>query len=155
MTARPAAHSAEPVRIARLTPLEPGDRELVALPMDAHERRRVRRRLTAPDGMRFELALPTGTALPVGHTLHVSHTHAYVITAADETTLVVRPRDLSEAARAGHTIGNLHRDLDVLADGHLVALYDEPLAQRLRAAGFDVSVERRPFLGRAPGEHAH
>lgn len=143
------------VRINTLLPLQPEGRELVLLPMSADDRRRVRRRLVAPDGTHFELALPTGTPLRVGQVLHCSETHAYVISAADEATLMVWPRDVREAALAGHAIGNLHRDVEVLPDGRLIALHDAPLEARLRAAGFAVSVAQQPFHGRAPSEHSH
>jgi len=143
------------VRIERLLALEVGDRPLQALPMSAHERRRVRRRVRAADGYEFELALPTGTSLPVGWVLHLSESCAYVITAAAEVTLVVRPRDLREAALAGHTIGNLHRDVEVASDGSIITLHDEPLRSRLEGAGFVVAVEERPFHGSAAGEHQH
>jgi urease accessory protein len=144
-----------PIRIEAVPRLDPRDRLRVTLPMTAHDRRRVRRRLRAEDGAEFELALPTGTVLHVGVTLHVGDTCAYVVAAADEAVVVVRPRDLGEAARVGHLIGNLHRDIDVDEDGTLVAQWDEPLERRLRSAGLEVAVERRPFRGRAPGEHAH
>ena len=150
----PAAPSRR-VRIEALPHLDAGDRARVELPMDAADRRRVRRRLETPDGLTLELALPTGSVLTVGAVLHVDGSRAYVVTAALESTLVVRPRDLADAARAGHLVGNLHRDLDVLDDGTLVALYDAPLETRLRAAGLRVTREDRPFGGRAPGEHAH
>jgi urease accessory protein len=143
------------VRIARLPTLEVGDLPAQPLPMSAHDRRRARRRLRAADGCEFELALPTGTSLPVGLVLHVSERCAYVITAAPEVTLVVRPRDLREAALVGHTIGNLHRDIEVTSEGSVIALHDEPLRARLEAAGFAVHVETRPFHGGAPGEHRH
>ena len=145
----------DPVRIDALTPVDPGGRAVVPLPMTAHDRRRVRRRVDAGDGTVLELALPTGTALAVGQVLHATATTAYVVAAADEQVLVVRPRDLAEAARVGHLVGNLHRDLDVEDDGTLVALHDAPLEARLRAAGYDAVVALRPFRGRAPGEHAH
>ena len=143
------------LRIESLPRLDAGDRARVELPMSAVDRRRVRRRLVASDGMVFELALPTGSVLGVGLVLHLDDEHAYVVTAQAEATLVVRPRDLAEAARAGHLIGNLHRDVDVLADGTVVTLYDAPLEARMRAAGLAATYEERPFSGRAPGEHAH
>lgn len=145
----------DPIRIETLPALDPGGRAVVPLPMTAHDRRRVRRRLEAGDGTVLELALPTGTALGVGQVLHATEATAYVVAAAEEPVLVVRPRDLAEAARVGHLVGNLHRDLDVDADGTLVALHDAPLEARLRAAGYDAAVALRPFGGRAPGEHAH
>lgn len=143
------------VRIESLPRLDVGARARVELPMSAVDRRRVRRRLVTADGVVLELALPTGSVLAVGLVLHVDDERAYVVTAQSEATLVVRPRDLAEAARAGHLIGNLHRDVDVLADGTVVTLYDAPLEARMRAAGLTVLCEDRPFSGRAPGEHAH
>lgn len=151
----PEDRTDDPIRIDVVPRLDPGDRVRLALPMTAHDRRRVRRRLHAEDGAEFELALPTGTVLQVGLTLHVGDARAYVVAAADEAVVVVRPRNLGEAARVGHLIGNLHRDIDVDDDGTLVAQWDEPLERRLRSAGLEVAVEHRPFRGRAPGEHAH
>jgi urease accessory protein len=143
------------LRIEALVRYEVGDRQVIPLAMDAADRRRVRRRLLAPDGAEFELALATGTALPVGWVLSVDDERAYVITAAPERVLVVRPRDLAEAARVAHQIGNLHRDLEVLPDGTLIAMHDDPLHERLQRAGVNVVVEERAFHGRAPGGHAH
>ena len=145
----------DPVRIDALPDRDAGGRAVVPLPMTAHDRRRVRRRLDVGDGTVLELALPTGTVLAIGQLLHASATTAYVVAAADERVLVVRPRDRAEAARVGHLVGNLHRDLDIDADGTLIALHDAPLEARLRAAGYDAVVALRPFRGRAPGEHAH
>jgi len=145
----------DPIRIDTLRPRDPGVRTVVPLPMTADDRRRVRRRLDTGDGTVLELALATGTVLGVGQVLYATAATAYVVAAADERVIVVRPRDLAEAARVGHLIGNLHRDLDVEDDGTLVALHDAPLEARLRAAGYDAVVALRPFRGRAPGEHAH
>lgn len=126
----------------------------IEIPMTAHDRRRVRRMIEAPDGARFPLELATGTVLRPGQVLHHDGTRAYVVAAAPEDVLVVRPRDVAEAARVGHLIGNLHRDID--ADGgDVVALADAALADRLRRAGVPFVEDRRAFHGRAPGEHAH
>ena len=122
--------------------------------MSAHDRRRVRRVVEAPDGVRFPLDLPTGTVLQPGQILHRSGDRTYVVSAAPEDVLVVGPRDLAEAARVGHLIGNLHRDIE--AEGtEVVALADQALADRLRRAGVPFRPDRRAFHGRAPGEHAH
>jgi urease accessory protein len=127
---------------------------VVQLPMTAHDRRRVRRLIDAPDGTRFALELATGTVLRPGQVLHRDAARAWVVTAAPETVVVARPRDIAEAARVGHLIGNLHRDLE--ADGdQIVALADAAIADRLRRAGVPFLEERRAFHGRAPGEHAH
>lgn len=123
--------------------------------MTAADRRRVRRPIETPDGLRIELALPTGTVLPVGAVLCEHDGVVYVVRAAPERTLVVRPRTLREAAEVGHLIGNMHRDVRVGDDGEIVTLHAEPLERRLRALAADVRVEERPFLGDAPGEHAH
>ena len=58
----------EPIRVRRLprrSALDLAGLEVVDLPMPSHDRRRVRRRLTAPDGRAFALELPTGTVLPL------------------------------------------------------------------------------------------
>jgi len=130
------------------------DTTTIEIPMTAHDRRRVRRMIDAPDGVRFPLELATGTVLHPGQVLHQGDGRTYVVAAAPEDVIVARPRDLAEAARLGHLIGNLHRDLE--ADGgDVVALNDPALAARLRRAGVPFVEERRPFHGRAPGEHSH
>jgi urease accessory protein len=126
----------------------------IEIPMTAHDRRRVRRIVQAPDGTSFPLELPTGTVLHPGQVLHRSGERIYVVAAAAEDVLVIHPRDVAEAAGVGHLIGNLHRDIDV--DGSdVVTLADQALADRLRRAGVAFDVARRAFHGRAPGEHAH
>ena len=128
---------------------------VVTLPMSAEDRQRVRRRIKASDGQEFALALPTGTTLRVGALLYRREDKAYVVGAAPEDVLVVSPRNAAEAARVGHLIGNLHRDLDIGADGELIALWTAPLEARLEREGFRVTRESRAFKGRPPGEHAH
>ena len=130
------------------------DSTTIEIPMTAHDRRRVRRMIEAPDGARFPLELATGTVLQPGQMLHETGGRAYVVGAAPEDVLVIRPRDVAEAARVGHLVGNLHRDIE--ADGgDVVALADAALAERLRRAGVAFVEDRRPFHGRAPGEHSH
>jgi len=147
--------TSDAVRIERL-PDEPASppSTIVSIPMIAADRRRVRRRVFAPDGSAFELALPTGTVLPSGGALHVAGEVVYRIAAAPERVLVVRPRSIREAALVGHLIGNLHRDVD-LRDDVIVALWDAPLERRLAEADLDYEVAEQPFRGRPPGEHAH
>lgn len=130
------------------------DRQVVDLPMTATDRRRVRRRLVAPDGQHFALALPTGSVLPIDHPLYVTDTTLYRITAAAEEVLVISPRNIDEAALVGHLIGNLHRDVDIV-DGQLIALWDAPLEQKLHRTEVPCVREQRPFRGRPPGEHSH
>jgi urease accessory protein len=126
----------------------------VEIPMTAHDRRRVRRIIEAPDGARFPLQLATGTVLRPGQLLHHSGDRDYVVAAAPEDVLVARPRDLAEAARVGHLIGNLHRDIETRGDD-VVALADAALANRLHRAGIPFVEDRRAFHGRPPGVHAH
>lgn len=147
----------EPISIQQLRAIDPPGRssaEVVALPMTADDRRRVRRVVEAPDGIRFALELPTGTVLTPGTLLYRSSSRTYVVTAALENVLVVTPRDPAEGARVGHLIGNLHRDIEV-DGGDVVALADAALAERLRRAGIAFVEERRAFAGRAPAGHAH
>ena len=126
----------------------------VRLPMTAHDRSRVRRRVAAPDGVEFALALPTGTRLWAGQILHAAPGKIYVVEAAPEEVLVVRPRTPREAAFAGHLIGNMHRDIDLDGEG-VAALYDEALEARLRREGLVVERDTRPFRGAPLGEHVH
>ena len=126
-----------------------GAAEVVEVPMTSADRRRVRRLLEALDGTMFALELPTGTVLKPGQVLHVEDGRAYVVEAAPEDVLLVYPRTLGEAARAGHLIGNLHRDIDL--DGpFLTVLCEGTIEDRLRRAGFVVERGRRPFLGDPP-----
>jgi urease accessory protein UreE len=128
--------------------------DVIEIAMTAHDRRRVRRIVDAPDGVRLALELPTGTVLVPGQVLHGDGRRAYVVAAAPEDVIVARPRSIEEATRVGHLIGNLHRDLEAAGD-LVIALADAALADRLRRAGVPFAVERRAFHGKAPGEHAH
>lgn len=126
----------------------------IEIPMTAADRRRVRRLIAAPDGVRFPLELPTGTILHPGQVLYQTEGRTYVVAAAPEEVVVVHPQTLAEAATIGHLIGNLHRDIET--DGNaVVALADTALLDRLRRIGVPFSEERRAFHGRAPGAHAH
>jgi urease accessory protein len=126
----------------------------IEIPMTAHDRRRVRRIVQAPDGASFPLDLPTGTVLRPGQVLHQTADRSYVVAAAAEDVFVITPRDPGEGARVGHLIGNLHRDIEV--EGvEVIALADEALADRLRRAGVTFTAARRAFHGKAPGDHAH
>src|SRR6476659_9004700 len=148
--------SSSPITVRVLHPHAepPAGLPVVELPMNAIDRRRVRRLIEAPDGVVFALELPTGTILHPGQLLHHDAQTAYVVSAADEDVLVVTPRDLAEAARVGHLIGNMHRDIHA-SGNEVIVLADDVLAERLSRAGLRVDRARRPFLGRAPGEHSH
>jgi len=143
-----------PVRVLHVHSEPPAGLPVVDLPMTAHDRRRVRRFVEAPDGVVLALELPTGTILHPGQLLHHDAEAAYVVSAADEEVLVVRPRDIAEAARVAHLIGNMHRDIHVAAN-EIVVLADDTLAHRIATSGAPFERTRRPFHGRAPGEHSH
>ena len=103
-----------PVRVIHPHAEPPAGLPIVELPMNAIDRRRVRRLVEAPDGVVLALELPTGTILH----------------------------------------GNMHRD--IYASGNdIIALADEVLAERLAKTGVPFDRARRPFHGRAPGEHSH
>jgi urease accessory protein len=143
-----------PVRVIHPHAQPPAGLPIVELPMSAVDRRRVRRLVEAPDGVVLALELPTGTILHPGQLLHHDAEVAYVVSAADEDVLIAHPRDLAEAARVGHLIGNMHRD--IFATGNdVIALADDVLGERLARAGVSCERARRPFHGRAPGEHSH
>lgn len=120
--------------------------------MTAVDRRRVRRRLNAPDGAELLLALPTGTVLVPGQVLHERGGVSYVVTAAPEDVAVIEPRSLPEAALVAHAVGNLHRDL-IEEAGVFLALWDAPLELLLTRLGVPFRRERRPFHGRPGWEH--
>jgi urease accessory protein len=143
-----------PIRVLHVHTEPPAGLPVVELPMTAHDRRRVRRLVEAPDGVVLALELPTGTILHSGQLLHHDAEAAYVVSAADEDVLVVRPRDIAEAARVAHLIGNMHRDIHIAAN-EIVALADDILTDRIAHIGAAFERTRRPFHGRAPGEHSH
>jgi len=143
-----------PVRVLHPHTEPPAGLPVIELRMSAVDRRRVRRLVEAPDGVVFALELPTGTILHPGQLLHHDAEAAYVVAAADEDVLVVYPRDLAEAARIGHLIGNMHRDVHASGE-EIVALADDVLADRLARADVPFERAKRPFHGRAPGEHSH
>ncbi|MDO4244950.1 MAG: urease accessory protein UreE [Deinococcus sp.] len=124
----------------------------VAVPMTALDRRRVRRRLRAPDGAELRLAFPTGTVLTPGLVLEVRGGVSYVVAAAPEEVAVISPRSVAEACRVAHAIGNLHRDL--VQDGPaFLALWDAPLELLLTRLGVPFERATRPFHGRPSWEH--
>ena len=143
------------MKIANLRlPLEParpteiGAPSVVQVPMSALDRRRVRRRLTAPDGAELLIAFPTGTYLAPGTLLERRGDAAYVVSAAAEEVAVIRPASTTQAVTVAHAIGNLHRDLVKAQDGGYLALRDAPLELLLTRLGVPFERDFRPFLGR-------
>jgi urease accessory protein len=151
------------IRIEQLPQLTPdklaallASRVVVPLPMTCADRRRLRRRLLAADGLELGLALPTGTLLAPGQLLYASPSHAYMVEAALEPVAVIYPRHLAEVAQIAHAIGNLHRDLQVVEHHRaieLLALWDAPLELLLLRLGVAFEQTKRPFLGRPSWEH--
>jgi urease accessory protein len=129
--------------------------EIISLEMTCVDRRRVRRRVIAPDGLELGLALPTGTILEPGTLLFQNESRAYVVAAALEDVLVIRPKDWIEAARVAHQIGNLHRDVQFsnTSEFEILALWDAPLELLLLRLNADFERDSRPFLGRPSWEH--
>ena len=129
--------------------------EIIPLEMSCINRRRVRRRLTAPDGLSFGLALPTGTILEPETILFKTPSRAYVVKAALEAVLVIQAKDWIEAARVAHQIGNLHRDVQFSnnLELELFVLWDGALELLLLRLNVEFSRDSRPFLGRPSWEH--
>ena len=124
----------------------------VDVPMSALDRRRVRRRVTAPDGIELKLTFPTGTYLTPGTLLDVRGGVAYVVAAAPEDVAAVTPRSLGEAAKVAHAVGNLHRDF--VEDGHeFLVLWDAPIELLLTRLNVPFTRQARPFHGRSGWEH--
>ncbi|AFD24683.1 Urease accessory protein ureE [Deinococcus gobiensis I-0] len=131
----------------------PPGTQAVAISMSAADRRRVRRRLTAPDGEELRLAYPTGTVLSPGQVLEVRAGVAYVVAAADEDVAAVAPRSLAEAARVAHAVGNLHRDFVEAGEGLFLTPWDAPMELLLTRLDVPFTRQARPFLGRPSWEH--
>jgi urease accessory protein len=129
--------------------------EIIHLEMTAVDRRRVRRRVIAPDGLELGLALPTGTILEPGTLLFQNDARAYVVAAALEDVLVIRAKNWVEAAQVAHQIGNLHRDVQFSNDSNfeLLALWDGALELLCLRLNLDFERDQRPFLGRPSWEH--
>jgi urease accessory protein len=129
--------------------------EIIQLEMSAVDRRRVRRRIVAPDGLELGLALPTGTILEPGTLLFQNDARAYVVSAALEDVLVIRAKNWIEAARVAHQIGNLHRDVQFSNsyEFELLALWDAPLELLCLRLSLEFERDSRPFLGRPSWEH--
>ena len=148
--------SAKLLRVEQLP--EPRDLEpfeIIHLEMTCIDRRRVRRRLLAPDGLELGLALPTGTILEPGTLLFQNEARAYVVKAALEEVLVIRPKNWLEAARVAHQIGNLHRDVQFsnTSDFELLVLWDGALELLCLRSNLEFTRDQRPFLGRPSWEH--
>ena len=143
------------IRIDTLPPQNLEHQTIVSLEMSCLNRRRVRRRLTAPDGTSFGLALPTGTILEPETILFKTPSRAYVVKAALEAVLVIQAKDWVEAARVAHQIGNLHRDVQFSNNSklELFTLWDGVLELLLLRLNVKFSRDSRPFLGRPSWEH--
>lgn len=129
--------------------------EIIHLEMTAVDRRRVRRRVIAPDGLELGLTLPTGTILEPGMLVFQNEARAYVVAAALEEVLVIRAKNWIDAARVAHQIGNLHRDVQFSNDSdfELLVLWDAPLELLCLRLHLEFERDSRPFLGRPSWEH--
>jgi urease accessory protein len=142
------------VRIETLSDSDIAGLEQIVVPMTAEERRKVRRRLVLPDGVEIGLALFTGSMLTPGTVLYKTATKAYVVEAALEQVLAIKPRSLTETAKIAHFMGNLHRDIDIQYE-NIVVLYEPALEIRLQKLGYEIARDQRPFMGRPTGSDAH
>ncbi len=129
--------------------------QTVRVPMTAVDRRRVRRRLNAPDGTELQLAFPTGTVLTPGSVLGEVDGVTYLVEAAAEDVATVRPNSLPEAVAVAHAVGNLHRDFVACQDEEstFLVLWDAPMELLLSRLGVPFVREQRPFHGRPSWEH--
>jgi urease accessory protein len=80
------------------------------------ERQKSRQKLQTGQGHEIALALPTGTRLHAGDLLPVMGGWIEVHLAPEEV-LLIRPRDLREAAFVAYQIGNRHLPLDIAEEG--------------------------------------
>lgn len=145
-----------PITIESLHRQDPpaGEEQVIELPIASEDRRRVRRRVRAPDGVEFALCLPTGTELMPGQALYRDKKRLYVVVAAPEDVIVIHVRDKMEAAKVGHLVGNLHREIDCTGET-IIVLWDQPLQDRLQREGFVFERGRHPFYGNPSSGHHH
>jgi urease accessory protein len=88
--------------------------DTVSLTWDA--RQKSRQKLRTAQGQEIALALPTGTRLNAGDLLPT--TGGWIeVRLAPEEVLLIRPRNLKEAAFVAYQIGNRHLPLDIAEDG--------------------------------------
>lgn len=97
-----------------------------AVSLTWEERQKSRQKLHTAQGQEIALALPTGTRLHAGDLLPT--TDGWIeVHLAQEEVLLVKPRNLREAAFVAYQIGNRHLPLDIAEDG-LKTLY-EPVVE--------------------------
>ncbi|MFN3267095.1 MAG: urease accessory protein UreE [Deinococcales bacterium] len=122
--------------------------------MTCLERRQVRRRLYTPDKLELGLALPTGTVLEPNTVLYCNGNTAYVVQAAPEEIVIIKPQNIKEAIFLAHQIGNLHRDYELQELGLVMhVLYDPSIELLLLRLGVKFSRAKLPFLGKPSWEH--
>lgn len=132
------------------------DLELVAIEVDRHSLQRCRWRRAAADGTDFAFSL--AEPLRDGDFVHESADKRYQVCQLPEPVLAIAlPVSVSEAARLGWAIGNLHQPVDAEEDPLLVA--DDPTVRRL-LDGLGISFEESmeiftPPPHSAASHHAH
>ena len=107
------------------------------------ERQKSRQKLRTARGQEIALALPTGTRLHAGDLLPAMGGWIEVHLAQEEV-LLLRPRNLWEAAFVAYQIGNRHLPLDIAEDG-LKTLYQPVMEAYFSQQKIVAERVQRPF----------
>jgi len=120
-----------------------GSIEILELTWD--ERSKPRGKYKTDQGTEIALSLPRGTILHDGDTLFNSDAKTINVKAKSESVLVIQPRDISQACRIGHQLGNWHRAAQIDENDCIIVEPDSPLIKWLGDNGIVFSAEQRPY----------
>jgi urease accessory protein len=109
------------------------------------QRSKPRRMHTTDRGTEIALALPRGTILNDGDTILNTTDRSVIVRSRLESVLVIRPRDIPQACRIGHHLGNWHRAVQIAEADAIITEPDAPLKAWLEDNGITYSTEERPY----------
>jgi urease accessory protein len=124
------------------------------LVLDHDQRRRVRARVTASNGIEVGLVLPRGTVLRDGHHLATKQDQRALVRAAAEHVCVVVAHDSLQLAKVAYHLGNRHASVQFGSDC-LYFLQDSSLARLCESLGGRVTEQWRSFDPEVLSNSAH
>ncbi len=120
-------------------------KEILCLPLSAHERTKLRGLRTTTCGLDVLLQLPRLGPLTPGEILIGENEFPFVkVEAAKEELIQVEASSALELAKASYHLGNRHVDLE-LEEQKLFLLKDPVLELMLKKRGLNLQNIRRPF----------
>jgi urease accessory protein len=113
--------------------------------LDWGERVKHRQKCRTEEGTELALALERGTVLADGDILYNTQELTVVVSALPQQLIIIRPKDVYEACRIAHQLGNWHRSVQLLEDGTILLEDDDPIRNWLQQQGFSFAFENRPY----------